>query len=807
MRRKQSPKLVILGAVALVAGATGTALWSIERGAWPVPFFGQLREATRLEPVLVFPRTMGVLSARDAAGALDSGRPWEAWRLVRDEVFEDDAVATHVLLGARAAAGWEGWTTIRTLLADREWLATAESGQGLFLLARAEEELNDAGAAAALYRRYLANPDAPRRGEAYARLGRVLSELRDPRGAAEAYQQARRQLPEVDDWLSALQLEKEVEAGGSATTPVGEGWRSASAAARVRRVRAEVAGWIGAGDANRALARLEVEERVLHAQAALTEAAELRVARAQLLAEDGRGDEARTLLRLTAAEEGVAPAIRVQAAQLLGETTEEQNGQEELAMAAAYEAAGRPGLAARELRAAIEAGATSDPAAYMRAAKLLFEERDYGPARAAFQRAAEVVEGEELLAEAAFYAARSLYLGTPSRRSAALTEYRAIAERYPEAPAAGSALFYLGDAASTISVARTYYRRAAAIARAPEARQALERAGDRALRMRDQAAAIQAWEEYASRYPTGDATARLAYQTGKLHESAGRESRARAMFTAAMLAEPTSYYAMRAGDKLDAHPVDAVLREPRPWVGLATDPAAAGVVLRKLELLQSIGLTAEWEAELASAQRTLAQRPAALIALAEGIRDQGHPVAAINMGRQLLAQRDGKWDVRLLRVVFPLLYRDLLIDEADRAGVEPMLLAGLVRQESSFRRDARSRVDATGLGQIMPATGRWLAPNAGIRNFDTSLLEVPEINLRLAAGYLSDLLDRYDGAADLALAGYNAGPGRADRWRRQLPSRDRDAFRDAIPFDETREYVRLVLRNAELYARLYSRGE
>jgi soluble lytic murein transglycosylase len=76
--------------------------------------------------------------------------------------------------------------------------------------------------------------------------------------------------------------------------------------------------------------------------------------------------------------------------------------------------------------------------------------------------------------------------------------------------------------------------------------------------------------------------------------------------------------------------------------------------------------------------------------------------------------------------------------------------------------------------------------------------------VRMGARYLRDQLRRYDGSRDLALAAYNAGPGRADRWRRELGyGRDVDAFREAIPFNETRHYVQVVLRNAVIYRRLY----
>jgi soluble lytic murein transglycosylase len=276
------------------------------------------------------------------------------------------------------------------------------------------------------------------------------------------------------------------------------------------------------------------------------------------------------------------------------------------------------------------------------------------------------------------------------------------------------------------------------------------------------------------------------------------------MYTAAMAAEPTSYFAVRAGERIGANPIAAVLAEPRPWVGLASEPVEAAAVLARLDRLRALGLQDAWTSEYQAALRSFESRPLATIVLAEGLRDRNEPVEAIRIGRRLLQERGGEWDDRLLRVVFPLPYRDLIVAESRRVGLDPLLYAALIRQESSFRTDARSWVGATGLGQIMPATGRWLAPTVGIRDYEQYLLEVPEVNLRMGTKYMADLMGRYNNATDLALAGYNAGPGRADRWRRELNyGRDTDAFRQAIPFDETRNYVMVVLRNAAIYEQLY----
>ncbi|HEX6908975.1 MAG TPA: lytic transglycosylase domain-containing protein, partial [Longimicrobium sp.] len=342
---------------------------------------------------------------------------------------------------------------------------------------------------------------------------------------------------------------------------------------------------------------------------------------------------------------------------------------------------------------------------------------------------------------------------------------------------------------------------------APDAREAGYRLGDRLLKADQAAAAAAAWEALVRRFPTGEPSAEAAYRAGVIHERAGRDGKAREMYAAAIAADPVSYHAIRAGDRMGADPLAAALANGREWPSAPGDGAEAASALRRLDALGEAGMDDAWKQELEWQLRRLDRRPGALLALAEGLQARGHSVDGIRLGRALLERRGGEWDARLLKVVFPFPYRALLRAEAERVDVDPYLLAGLVRQESSFNPRARSWVGATGLSQIMPATGRWLAPGAGVSSFDPSLLAVPEINLRMGARYLRDQLRRYGGKRDLALAAYNAGPSRADRWRRELGyGGDPDRFRERIPFAETREYVQVVIRNAVVYRRLYGGG-
>lgn len=782
--------------LALSTSWSAAEVWQAASGLTSVPGM----EA--LDPVAVLPRTRLVVAMEEARSALAANRPWSAWKELADHVDEpESAPSSAVLLAARAAAGWGGWGDVRRLLEGREWLGRAEAGEGWLLLGRGYEAAERWGDAADAYRRYAAVPGARSRAEALARRGNVLRAAGRHAESAAAFAAAAEQAPALRDWLRALQAEALARVRSPRVVAVASAATGSSGAVRARLARAEASYWTAAGDPARAAERLEREAQALGALGERADAASLSLDGARLLARQGRSAEARELLRAVAADSLAAAEVRLQAARLLGEVADSPTAAEETARAAAFEAAGKPGLAARSIRLAIAAGAPDDPELRLRQGRLLLEERDFGPARAVLQDAAARLADPARAAEAEVGAARALLRIDPGAGMAAL---RRVAETRAGTPAAGVALFVLGDQTGNRAQAIAYYRQSAAVGGSPEAREALFRVGDRSHKAGDPAAAARAWEELVARYPHGDDAARAAYAAGVIHERAGREAAARVMYTAAMAAEPASYHAVRAGERLGADPLARTLASPQPWVGLASDASDAAAVLLRLRWLEDAGLEAEWRDELDAAQRRYDRRPVALLALAEGVRDRGHTVEAIRIGRRLLEARGGRWDRRLLRVVFPFPYREILEDEAEEAGIDPALLAGLVRQESSWDPEARSRVGARGLGQIMPSTGRWLAPGAGVRVFRESLLDVPEVNLAMGARYLRDQLRRYDGAEDLALAAYNAGPSRADRWRRELGyGGDVDRFRERIPFDETRGYVQVVLRNAAVYRRLY----
>ena len=153
--------------------------------------------------------------------------------------------------------------------------------------------------------------------------------------------------------------------------------------------------------------------------------------------------------------------------------------------------------------------------------------------------------------------------------------------------------------------------------------------------------------------------------------------------------------------------------------------------------------------------------------------------------------------------LFPMPYRPELVADARAHNLDPYLVAGLIRQESEFNPDAISPAKADGLMQVRPGTGAEFARAAGIQRFTGDMLFQPEVNLKIGTAILRSMLDKNGGSLEHTLAAYNAGPNRLAEWLTWNTYREPAEFVESIPFTETRDYVQGVLRNAEMYRRLY----
>ena len=407
---------------------------------------------------------------------------------------------------------------------------------------------------------------------------------------------------------------------------------------------------------------------------------------------------------------------------------------------------------------------------------------------------------------------------------AATAAFARLIKEYPDTEGAGDALWWYAErlAASKTpkSAVAQYLLLAGACPSHERADDAQLAAGHLARAQGNKAEAIRIYAEFPKRFPASSLAPEAAFWLGRLHEAAGAAKSAREAYANAANGGLGNYYAHRAleraaslgdkraaagaGLKIDAKkaflralpPPDA----PKPLPATVTgDPRFA-----RLQFFAEHGLEeAEWEAlDLAQALPTEDGMPGAFYQfLAEaGLPFSGAEIAdAAKWG-----QDNGKPTLDRQRLTYARAYWFTLTPIAKETGVDPFLVESVARQESTFRPDLTSSAGARGVMQLMPGTAKGLIKgDPGFAADAANLLGDPTVSLRLGAKYLSQMLERYDGNLVYAVASYNAGPGNVAKWRKSSPNMDLEVFVEAIPFTETRDYVKRVLGNYAAYHSLY----
>jgi soluble lytic murein transglycosylase len=256
----------------------------------------------------------------------------------------------------------------------------------------------------------------------------------------------------------------------------------------------------------------------------------------------------------------------------------------------------------------------------------------------------------------------------------------------------------------------------------------------------------------------------------------------------AMLARENSFYGVLASEELGM-PITPNWQGYKP-ARIELDRLLSLPAIRRALALYRLDMKTEGVREWYYATRNLNDQD--LLAAAEIARQANIPDRAINAADRTSVVHD-------FTQRFPMPHRTDMQTHARANQLDEAWMYGLIRQESRFMADARSSVGAMGLMQLMPATAKWAAGRVGIKNLMMDrVVDVP-VNLSLGAYYLRHVLDDL-GHPVLATAGYNAGPGRARRWRAQTPL-EGAIYAESIPFNETRDYVKKVMANAWFYAR------
>jgi soluble lytic murein transglycosylase len=348
------------------------------------------------------------------------------------------------------------------------------------------------------------------------------------------------------------------------------------------------------------------------------------------------------------------------------------------------------------------------------------------------------------------------------------------------------------EGAGRTADAALHYRRTieTAPATSDDVHEARWRLGWLALRGGRRTDAAARFKTAAETAPWRSAAARAWYWVAKTQESSGADAdRAEAARILRMVADryPLTYYGQRARARLGLGPTTLP-----PAVPHAPSQDRAGPTHEELARLGFDGDAAQAAEEL----RTANQDPRLARFLAEVYARLGDVPRSVAMADEALAH--GIRDESTWRLAYPRAYWSDVTAAAQRAGIDPLFLISLVREESRYDHDVISPARAVGLAQLLPSTAQGLSSDPGIT---VRRLQDPATNLALGARYLRLQLDRFDGNLALALAAYNAGPGTARGWAALDP--DLDYFVERVPFSETRAYIRRVLGTYGVYKRLW----
>ncbi len=720
-------------------------------------------------------------TVRSAAAAIAQGSPWTASRALMPLLGRPEThTADVVLLAARAAAEWEGWSEVDRLLAGAPWIDTALAGEGRELLARSALASN--GLPAAERARAHAEAalrtatDRRARGVRHVLLARALDRLDRREEARAAYERATASLPQVGDWLRLRAAG--VTEGPDARNALYAAVRSPAAKARIPWTEAlsrdrfhDYAGAARLYDSLGAPASAFRLRLAAAPDSAATRA--LRQEALRALPRLGGGSSAREIIALLDSSGTLAPA-------------------EELVVARAARETGNNARAARGYARAAASLALSSEDRYGRGLALYAS----GQAREG-ARVLATISGGALAPRARYQQARALLRagdGAGARRTLA-----AVVKAYPQSGAAADAQYLLADLATDDgrdTEARRLFRDVAS--RWPSS----SRASNARFRAGIIAAAAGSWRDagadfdaVVSRWPSAPDADAARYWAARARAQSGDRADATRRWRALIARSPLSYYAMLAARRLDT-----TAWAPRAVRDSVAIPPDVGDAVARIEALELLGMDTESRFELDALAGSAERDSLRLLAVAAALRDAGYPSRAVTLAFRAIGE--GVRDQRAYRLAYPVVHRDVLETAAQRHRLDPALVAALIRQESSFNPRARSPVGARGLMQLMPDVGRDIARARGYPIWHPALLYEPDVSIELGTAHLAAGLREWPSLAR-ALAAYNAGGSRVRRWTRKPGAGDPEIFAERIPFDETRDYVRIVQRNVEVYRALY----
>lgn len=414
----------------------------------------------------------------------------------------------------------------------------------------------------------------------------------------------------------------------------------------------------------------------------------------------------------------------------------------------------------------------------------------------------------------ALYLLAKTYLRSGEREKFRETAVK-CARHYPYDPLADDCLYLLGTTMSQEgqfdTAIETFKRLLADFPDSEKRDESLWQMGWAFYKKGDYRGAERVMGRLASEFPDSVLAPQAIYWRGKSLEALGETASAQAHYNELAQRYGLSFYGLLAGRK------DLTLINPASWeepkaVEVQEEPRVIGNCRRDPRLSRVYELAVQGMRDRAARELRAAEADYSdsiegletIAGLYDFLGDYRRPLElASRIYKTSLGTGKGRIPDEVLRMLFPLRYWTTINLEAYALRLDPMLISGVIREESHYNPSAVSPVGAVGLMQLMPATARLVCKKLDIGTAPAEELKNCDFNVPIGARYLDSLVKKHKGRLAHALAEYNAGPGNLEKWEKKNPGAPDDVFIENIEFMETRNYVKRVLRNYYMYKKLY----
>ncbi len=452
----------------------------------------------------------------------------------------------------------------------------------------------------------------------------------------------------------------------------------------------------------------------------------------------------------------------------------------------------------------------------------------------AFQTIVDHYPTDPLFGEALLEQGRTRFLNNDN--DGAIEQYMHVADTYnylPEAPEALWRAGYLYSTGGQAQQARAVFERLAdTYPDTPQAKDGLFLAASIAYNANDLASAERYYGELSVK-TTGEDQASAYFWVGRLALQGGDQKTAAQAFAKAVEAAPDSYFAARSKDIIDnkqpfAPPPQlqfqfdnsGQIAQAEDWMRKTYNITQTGALWQLSTALQNdprlirgraLWDVSEYDEAIAEFEDLIAANqtdPLASYQLAIYFRGIGAYYNSVVAASYVIRNAQiGTLDAPpyIARMRYPAYYLDIVQDVAQRRNIDPLLLLSLIRHESLFDTYASGGAGEKGLMQVIPSTAEYIAGQLNWPDYQHTDLYRPYAGIEFGSFYLEEQLDRFDQNVPVALAGYNAGPGRAQQWL-SVSGGDPDQFMTAIDIDSTRTYVQSIYSYYNIYRELYGVG-